>query len=401
MPLFQSVLTRLSQTKKPQRKFLTHLLGLMLMLPGHATFRNLSRYSSYHERTFARWYARDVDFVSLNKAAITAVVPSEHEQALVMDASFVPKSGKKTYGLDRFWNGSHSRTEKGLEISALAWLDITGNCAYCLSVDQTPPTSEAINPEATRIDGYLEQLTRVVSAHDLGFLHYVVTDGYYSKQKFIGGVQSLGLHQIGKLRADANLRYLYKGPKRPGPGRPKTYDGKVNWNDLSRLEKVDTEDSHIVLYHQLLNHVQFQCNLRVVVVVDTPRNRRAVLFSTDVALDALTLYRYYKARFQIEFLFRDAKQFTGLTDCQARAQAKLDFHFNASLTAVSLAKLEARQQNGQAASSFSMASLKRRAFTQHLIDRICEHLAKGHSLEKSSPDYDTLCNYGRITDLAA
>jgi hypothetical protein len=401
MPLFQSVLTRLSQTKKPQQKFLMHLLGLMLMLPGHATFRNLSRYSPYHERTFARWYARAVDFVSLNKAAITAVVPSEHEQALVMDASFVPKSGKKTYGLDRFWNGTHSRTEKGLEISALAWLDITGNCAYCLSVDQTPAMGEASDPAATRIDGYLAQLTRVVSAHDLGFLHYVVTDGYYSKQKFIRGVRSVGLHQIGKLRADAKLRYLYQGPKGPGPGRPKTYDGKMNWNDLSRLERGETEDDSIVLYHQLLHHVQFQCNLRVVVVVDTQRHRRAVLFSTDVALDALTLYRYSKARFQIEFLCRDAKQFTGLTDCQARSQATLDFHFNASLTAVSLATLEARHQKGQAASSFSMASLKRRAFNQHLIDRICEHIANGQSLEKSSPDYDALCNYGLITELTA
>ncbi len=147
----------------------------------------------------------------------------------------------------------------------------------------------------------------------------------------------------------------------------------MNWSDLSRLEKVDTEDDHIVLSHQLLNHVQFPCDLCVVVVVDTPRNRRAVLFRTDVALDALTRYRYDKARFQIECLFRDAKQFTGLTDGQARSQAKLDFHFHASLTAVSLATLEARQQSGQAASSCSMASLKRRAFNQHLIDRICEH----------------------------
>ena len=92
--------------------------------------------------------------------------------------------------------------------------------------------------------------------------------------------------------------------------------------------------------------MQFQCNLRVVLVVDTQHHRRAVLFSTDVDLDALTIYRYYKARFQIEFLFRDAKQFTGLTDCQARSQAKLNFHFNASLSAVTLAKLEARQQHG-------------------------------------------------------
>ena len=71
MRLLQSVLATLPQTRKPQRKFITHLLGLVLMLPGHATFRNLSRYSSCHERTFARWYDRPFDFVSLNKAAIT------------------------------------------------------------------------------------------------------------------------------------------------------------------------------------------------------------------------------------------------------------------------------------------------------------------------------------------
>jgi hypothetical protein len=371
------------------------------MIPGHVTFRNLSRYSHYDEKTFSRWYARDFDFVSLNLAAITEVIPSEHEQALVMDASFVPKSGKTTYGLDHFWNGSYSRVEKGLEISALAWLDVTGNCAYCLSVEQTPPTGKASNPEATRIDAYLDQLTRVVTQHDLGRLRYVVTDGYYSKQKFIGGVRSLGLHQIGKLRADANLRYLYAGPKRLGPGRPKTYDGKVNWADLSRFDQLDIQDDHILLYHQVLNHVHFKSNLRVVLVVDTQHNRRAVLFSTDVELDALSLYRYYKARFQIEFLFRDGKQFAGLTDCQARSQTKLDFHFNASLSAVTLAKLEARQFTVDSQQSFSMASLKRRNFNRHLIDRINDHLANGQSLDKSSPDYEALCNYGVISELAA
>ena len=69
MRLLQNVLHSLKKTKKPQYKFVTHLLGLMLMLPGHATFRNMSRYSPYHERTFSRWYARDFDWVSLNQAA--------------------------------------------------------------------------------------------------------------------------------------------------------------------------------------------------------------------------------------------------------------------------------------------------------------------------------------------
>jgi DDE superfamily endonuclease len=401
MRLLQSVLPMLRQTKKPQQKFVAHLFGLLLMLPGPAMFRNLSRYSSYHEKTLTRWYARDFDFVSLNKAAILHVIPPTHEQALVLDASFVPKSGKKTYGLDHFWNGSHSRTEKGLEISALAWLDITDNCAYCLSAEQTPPADQTPDAKATRIDVYLDQLTRVVSAHHLPHLRYVITDGYYSKQKFLGGVRALGLEQIGNLRFDANLRYLCQGPQRPGPGRPKTYDGKVAWDNLARLTQVGTEDEDIVLYHQVLNHVQFQCNLCVVLVVDTSRNRKAGLFSTDLHLDALTLYRYYKARFQIEFLFRDAKQFAGLTDCQARSHAKRHFHFNASLSAVTLAKLDARQQHAEAASGFSMASLKRRAFNQHLLERISQYLAQGHSLEKSSPDYEDLCNYGTIMETAA
>jgi hypothetical protein len=401
MRLLQSVLSRLKQTKKPQYKFVTHLLGLLLMLPGHATFRNMSRYSPYHEKTFSRWYGSPFDWVSLNQAAITEVVPAEHEQAMVMDASVLPKSGKHTYGLDRFWNGSHSRAEKGLEISTLAWLDITGNCAYALSVEQTPPSAETSDPETTRMDVDLDQLSRVVKAHDLLVLRYVVTDGAYSKQKFVAGVRALELHQIGKLRADAHLRYLYQGPKRPGPGRQKTYDGQVNWHDLSRFERLETEDEHIVLYHQVLNHVQLKRNLQVVVVVHTQRQRYAVLFSTEVDLEPQRLYRYYKARFQVEFLFRDAQQFTGLSECQARSKAKLDFHFNASLSAVTFAKLQARHQNGRGDQAFSMASLKRRAFNQHLVDRICKHLANGQSLEKSSPDYEALCNYGIIDDEAA
>jgi hypothetical protein len=361
----------------------------------------MSRYSPYHERTFARWYETPFDWVSFNKAAITEVVPPDHEQALIIDASFVPKSGKHTYGLDRFWNGSHSRTEKELEISTLAWLDLTGHCAYGLSVEQTPPSSGSSDSEATRMDVYLDQLRRVVEAHDWRFLRDVLTDGADSHQKFVAGVVDLGMHPIGKWRADANWRYLYPGPKRPGRGRQKTYDGKVYFSDLSRFERLDTEDDPIVLYPQVLNHVQLQRNLQVVMVVHTQRHRYAVLLSTDMDREPLRLYRAYKARFQIELIFRDAKPFTGLSDCQARSKAKLDFHFKASLSAVNIAKLEARQQRGDTDEPMSMASLKRRAFNQHLLDRMVEHLANGQSLEKFSPDYEALCSYGIITQEAA
>ncbi len=223
----------------------------------------------------------------------------------------------------------------------------------------------------------------------------------YSKRKFLDGLRALGLHQIGKLRRGANLRYLYQGPGRPGPGRPKTHDGKVHWDDLSRFERVASEDAAVVLYHQVLNHVHLRRNLRVVLVVDTRTRRRAVLFSTDTDVEVQALYRACKARFQIEFLFRDARQSTSLSACQARSQAKLHVHFNASLSALISGKLEARQQGGASQAGFSMASVKRRAFNQHLLERISRYLPQGHSLEESSPDYQDLCNYGTITDRVA
>ncbi|RIZ71087.1 MAG: hypothetical protein D0528_00300 [Methylococcales bacterium] len=74
----------------------------------------------------------------------------------------------------------------------------------------------------------------------------------------------------------------------------------------------------------------------------TPKETR--ITRIDIYLDHLDILRYYKARFQIEFVFHNAKQYTGLCDCQATSEAKLNFHFNASLAALNLLRLEDRQQ---------------------------------------------------------
>jgi hypothetical protein len=50
--------------------------------------------------------------------------------------------------------------------------------------------------------------------------------------------------------------------------------------------------------------------------------------STDLNLTCNNLLSYYQTRFQIEFLYRDGKQHTGLNDWEARSQNKLDFQFN-------------------------------------------------------------------------
>ena len=216
---------------------------------------------------------------------------------------------------------------------------------------------------------YLDHI-RKVAPHLTENEHYIVVDGNFANAAFIDGVTTLDKDVVGKLRCDANMRYLYKGPKREGRGRQKTYDGKVDWQDLSRLVCAGSDEG-VTLYSGLLNHISFSCNLKVVVLIKQAEGETpcyVILFSTDETLGAWQVYRYYKARFQIEFLFRDAKQFTGLCDAQARDQARLDFHFNASLTTLNLAKSECfNAKKKDETRLWSMGSVKILAFNQPMV----------------------------------
>lgn len=121
-----------------------------------------------------------------------------------------------------------------------------------------------------------------------------------------------------------------------------------------------------------------------------------MLFSTDIELAAEQILQYYKARFQIEFIFRDAKQFTGLCDAQTRQPQSLDFHFNAALTALNLAKYQDQLRSNpvQPLPPFSMASYKRVAFNDHLLEQFISKLDLNPTLIKSHPNYQNLRSYG-------
>jgi len=346
---------------KPQRKFLLMLFATMLAVRGRVNFRNLARYSTYSERTLRRQFHQPLDFPAFNSHAIAQVTDASTVLLAAQDATFIRKSGKHTYGLDKFWNGCAHRTEKGLELSAIAILDVARRTAYPLSAQQTParprslkePSSELVatpgtksQPEETRLDFYLQHLAETVPCLPEQ-VRYAVFDGAFAKHKFVAGVAELDLHLISLLRVDANLRYLYTGAK-AGRGRPKAYDGKVNFAELSRLDCAGEVAPHIMLYTAVVNSVSLKRNIRICVVVNRTKPekpRRVVLFSTDCELSAQTIYDYYTLRFQIEFLFRDAKQFTGLNDCQARDQAALHFHFNMALASVGVTKIEELKVN--------------------------------------------------------
>jgi len=348
MTMVKEILQQMPAVSKPQAKFLETLFATILALRGRVNFRNLSRYCAYCERTMARQFRRCFDWPAFHQRVITVALDPCSEVISAQDASFLPKSGKRTCGLGHFCNGCPSRAERGLEVSTLAVVDVTRRCAFTLAVAHTPPgddaTSSPQTKEETRVDFYLQPLR--AQRHRLppqGTYHCV--DGYFAKKKYRDEVVRLDLHPITKLRCDADCRFLYTGPPPKRHGARQKYEGKVNFQDLRRWACLGTmaEADHLHLYTALVWHVTLKRQLRLVVVVNrkTPaKPRYIVLASTALALDGHKLVELYGARFQIEFLFRDSKQFTGLSDCQARAEAALDFHFNAALATLNLARTE-------------------------------------------------------------
>ena len=78
------------------------------------------------------------------------------------------------------------------------------------------------------------------------------------------------------------------------------------------------KDIETKIYQTHLWHKKFADLLNIVVIVKTNLKTQAmahvVLFSSDFALPYDQLIDYYRLRFQIEFNFRDAKQYWGLED---------------------------------------------------------------------------------------
>lgn len=207
-----------------------------------------------------------------------------------------------------------------------------------------------------------------------------------------------GLHIITKARHDANLMYLYKGKQKPGKGRPKLYDGKVNTAAIDKRKiKCCYRDTGMQVYAALLYCVQLKQTVLAAFVYYGDKQKPEIIVGTDTQMSAMTLCKYYGLRFQIEFLIRDAKQYGGLEDCQAKDQQKLHTHFNIALTAVSVAKAAYYlsvpiEQRG----SFSMADIKMLFMNQLITKRIFSNLAVDLNCKKIKRIYNQCLNFGRL-----
>jgi putative transposase len=124
------------------------------------------------------------------------------------------------------------------------------------------------------------------------------------------------------------------------------YGGKLTLETLTEAHlKSEAVEKGIrtCVYQVQAWHRNFPELLNVVVIVKTNlktgRSAKVLLFSDDLAWAAETLIEYYSLRFQIEFDFRDAKQYWGLEDFMNVKETQVGNFANFSLFMVTFSRL--------------------------------------------------------------
>ena len=381
-----------SSLKDNRKQFISNVLLCFLSIKGRINFLQLSRYSKYCEQYFRINFENKFNFQDFNFRLILNLKIKECITAY--DPSFIAKSGKCTFGLNKYWSGCAKQAKWGLDICGFAVIDIIQNTAFHLNAIQTP-----LFENMTLLDYYCQ----IVKENYLYFKelsNYMVADAYFSKKKVVDTMLSLGLHFISRLRNDSVLMYIYQGEPTGLKGRPQKYDGQVDKYSLNMSYFFeDFSSSELKIYSATVYSKAFKRDIKLAVAIfykDGKEIARKLYFSTDLKLCAKKIVQYYRSRFQIEFLYRDAKQHCGLTNCQARSENKLNFHFNAALTAVNLAKIEWLNTRISTDEPFSMSNTKTNYNNELLLKTFIERFGINPNTNKNRTIIAELRNWGTI-----
>jgi DDE superfamily endonuclease len=230
LDIFRTIMLKMNGISKPFHKFLAHLLLVFLSGKGRNNFLNMARWAEICEKTFRRNFQKSFDFTRFNQYLVDIFYPDENFIA-AMDCSYIRKSGKKTFGLAKFWSGCSQKALKGLEISTIALIGIRHKVCFSLCTEQTPADVETEN----RLDFYLHQLEKC-GDFLLEKTRYLVADGFYAKDRFLEKAGGLGFFVITKLRTDADMKYIYTGEQK-NRGRKRIAADKIVWGDTEDIEK--------------------------------------------------------------------------------------------------------------------------------------------------------------------
>ena len=374
------VLQCLSQClDKTTLRQLSGIVPALLAMTGRVTMLGLSRWTdkggSY--RTVQRFYNSAIAWAKVNWIFIRHHLLDPTDTILIGgDESVVTKSGKQTYGLDRFFSSLYGKPVPGLSFFSLSLISVKARTSYPVMMEQgfkeatQKPAKKAsrkkdkkpagkqgrpqgsqnknrreveLKPYLVRIQTMLKKLLLLIGI-DLKLV-YCVLDGAFGNSYALQMVRHCSLHLISKLRNDTALYFPYVGEQKK-VGARKKYGQKLDYTNIPDKYLKETtfaEGIQTRIYQLTMWHKLFPDLLNVVIIVKinlkTQARAHVVLFSSDLDLAYDQLIDYYRLRFQIEFNFRDAKQFWGLEDFMNVNQTPVYNAANLAMFMVNLAQV--------------------------------------------------------------
>jgi putative transposase len=357
----QCLKTCLSSTAISQ---LNVIVTALLSMTGRVTMLGISRWAgeggSY--RTVQRFFNTPIAWAKVHWCLIRHWFLSPDDTFIVAgDETVVTKSGKKTHGLDRFFSSLYEKVVPGLSLFTLSLISTKHRTSFPLMIQQIIRSKEKttctedlsskenskeyqnnskskerkrpgrpkgsknknkenvdLSPHLDFIQSMLKKVLQVVG--NCTILTYFVLDGAFGNNYALQMVKQCGMHLISKLHRNSVLYFPYSG-KYSGRGARKKYGDRVNYDNIPKefLKETSCEKSiQTEIYQMTLLHKLFAQQLNVVIIVKmnlkTHARSHVILFSSDLDLPYEKLVDYYSLRFQIEFNFRDAKQYWGLED---------------------------------------------------------------------------------------
>jgi len=338
---------------------MSRIVQAMLSMSGRVTMLGLSRWAgqggSY--RTVQRFFNAVISWPNLFCQFFGRhLYRPGGEYFLVGDESVVTKAGHKTHGLDYFFSGLLNKVVKGISIFTLSLVSVEERHSYPLRVEQvirseaekaaakerkqkrtkkdkSAPKKKRGRPKGSRnraksqveLSPELQRIREMVKKQlemlqNWLSVRYLVLDGHFGNNPALQMTLQCGLQLISKLRYDAALSFVYEGEqKRKGPR--KKYGQKIDYRNIPDeylVEKSTQEGIETRIYQAQMLHHEFAQLLNVVIITKINLRTGAFanvnLFSSDLELSSAKIIDFYSLRFQIEFNFRDAKQFWGLED---------------------------------------------------------------------------------------
>ena len=301
-----------------------------------------------------------IDWLTIKWNMIKDVLGTE--LILVADESTITKAGKATFGVGWNYSGLLNKTVNSIQIITFSIVDVKRRRSFSIFTRQLqkyrskdsskkkydkpgrPKGSKNKNSKNIQLTGLFRviyfYLSFILNKVKIPRLKYLVYDGALGNN---GGVQAIrrnGLHLISKLKNNSALYFPYRGEqKRVGTRR--IYEKEKI--DLDNIDKqylkvtIENKEKGIKeeIYQFKAHNKKINGLLNIVVTITTNlkknKKSRKINFSTDTKQSYEKILEYYSLRFQVEFSFRDAKQFFGLEDFMNIKKIRIHNFANLSL----------------------------------------------------------------------